>query len=135
MSPIVLSLISFLVIMGGVLFGAILRNTLPDHHLAEDSRDVVRLGAGLVGTIAALVLGLLIASAKSSFDTQSSQVQRMTADLVLVDGLLAQYGPVLLRVPAVMPEPAHARPLLGGLCCKSRKLQGSKFFAKTRYGN
>lgn len=93
MSPIVLSLITFVFILGGAAVGAILRNTLPDHHLAEDSKDVVRLGAGLVGTMAALVLGLLIASAKSSFDSQSSQVQHLTADLILLDRLLAQYGP------------------------------------------
>ena len=54
---------------------------------------MVRLGTGLIGTIAALVLGLLIASAKSSYDTQSSQIKQMTANIVLLDNLLAQYGP------------------------------------------
>lgn len=50
---------------------------------------------GLIGTIAALVLGLLIApfSAKSSYDTQSTQVTQMTSNVVLLDNLLAQYGP------------------------------------------
>src|SRR5262249_19791615 len=60
---------------------------------AEDAKDIFRLGTGLVGTIAALVLSLLIASAKTSYDTQSSQVQHMTANIVLLDRLLAQYGP------------------------------------------
>jgi hypothetical protein len=90
--PIVVSLIAFAVILGGVFVGALLRKALPDEHLAGDAKDIVRLGAGLVGTIAALVLGLLIASAKTSYDTQSSQVQRLTADVVLLDQLLAQYG-------------------------------------------
>jgi hypothetical protein len=54
---------------------------------------VVRLGTGLIGTIAALVLGLLIASAKSSYDTQSAQVRPMTANIIVLDNLLAQYGP------------------------------------------
>ncbi len=93
MSPIILSSITFAVILGGAAVGAVLRNTLPGHHLAEDAKDVVRLGAGLVGTIAALVLGLLIASAKSSYDTQSSQVRQTTASIVLLDQMLAQYGP------------------------------------------
>jgi len=53
----------------------------------------VRLGTGLIATIAALVLGLLISSAKTSFDTQTSQVQHVTADVVLLDQLLAHYGP------------------------------------------
>jgi hypothetical protein len=87
------SLIAFAVIFGGVFVGALLRNTLPGHHLADDAKDVVRLGTGLIGTIAALVLGLLIASAKGSYDTQTSQVRQVTANIVLLDRLLAQYGP------------------------------------------
>src|SRR5262249_46164196 len=59
---------------------------------------------GLIGTIAALVLGLLIASAKSSYDTQSSQVQRVTADLVLLDQLLAQYGPEARPIRELMRQ-------------------------------
>ncbi len=93
MSPIVVSLIALVVILGGALFGALLRNTLPEHHLADDTRDYVRLGTGLIATIAALVLGLLIASANSSYDTESNQVRHLTADIILLDQLLEQYGP------------------------------------------
>jgi hypothetical protein len=53
----------------------------------------VRLGTGLIGTIAALVLGLVIASANGTYQTQSSQVQQLTANIVLLDRTLAQYGP------------------------------------------
>jgi hypothetical protein len=93
MSAIALSCITFVCISGGVLLGMFLRNTLPEHHLSTDAKDVVRLGTGLIGTIAALVLGLLIASAKSSYDTQSTQIRQMTANIVLLDHLLAEYGP------------------------------------------
>jgi hypothetical protein len=86
-------LIAFAFIFGGVLIGAGLRRALPERHLADDTKDVVRLGTGLIGTIAALVLGLLIASASGSYQTQSGHVQRMTADIILLDALLAQYGP------------------------------------------
>ncbi len=79
--------------MGGAFVGALLRNVLPGRVLTEDTREVVKLGAGLVGTMSALVLGLLIASAKSSYDAQSNQVREMTADIVLLDLLLKQYGP------------------------------------------
>jgi hypothetical protein len=65
---------------------------LSGHHLSTDAKDVVRLGTGLIGTIAALVLGLLIASAKSSYDTQSTQIKQMTANIILLDHLLGQYG-------------------------------------------
>ena len=66
---------------------------LPGHQLSTEDKDVVRLGTGLIGTIAALVLGLLIASAKNSYDTQSAQVRQMTANIILLDNVLAQYGP------------------------------------------
>jgi hypothetical protein len=93
MSAAVLSGIIFLLTLGGILLGALLRHTLPKHHLSEDAQDVVRLGVGLIATIAALVLGLLIAAAKGSFDTQDTQVKQITADLILLDNILAQYGP------------------------------------------
>jgi len=93
MSPLALSVIIFVLVLGGILLGTFLRRALPHHHLSKDSQDVVRLGVGLIATIAALVLGLLIAAAKGSFDTQSGQVRQITADLILLDNLLAQYGP------------------------------------------
>jgi hypothetical protein len=104
MSQLTLSLIAFACILAGTLVGMLLRNKLPEQHLGSDAKDVVRLGAGLIGTIAALVLGLLIASAKSSFDTQGTQVKELTADVILLDQLLAQYG----------PEAAAVRNLLRG---------------------
>lgn len=93
MSPISVSSIALAVILAGALFGAWLRDTLPDRHLADDTKDYVRLGTGLIATISALVLGLLIASANSSYDTESSQVRHLTANIVLLDKLLDQYGP------------------------------------------
>jgi hypothetical protein len=93
MSPGVLSCVIFALTLGGIVLGALLRTTLPQHHLSKDSQDVVRLGVGLIATIAALVLGLLIAAAKGSFDTQSGQVKQITADIILLDALLEQYGP------------------------------------------
>jgi len=93
MSALALSFSIFALTLGGILLGALLRQALPGHHLSKDSQDVVRLGVGLIATIAALVLGLLIAAAKSSFDTQSTQVRQITADIILLDSLLAQYGP------------------------------------------
>ena len=109
LSPIAISLVAFAVILGGAFAGTLLRKALPDDHLANDAKDIIRLGAGLIGTIAALVLGLLIASSKSSYDTQSGQVQHLTADVVLLDQLLAQYGPEARPIRELM------RPALGPL--------------------
>src|SRR6516225_4849769 len=104
MSPLFLSLIAFAIILVGIFVGSLLRRTLPQHHLADDAKDIIRLGTGLIGTIAALVLGLLIASAKSSYDTQSAQVQHMTANFVLLDQLLAQYGPEARPIRILMRQ-------------------------------
>lgn len=93
MSDLALSGIIFVLMLGGIFLGARLRRTLPEHHLDERARDAVRLGVGLTATIAALVLGLLIAAAKGSFETQTTQLRQITADLILLDNILAQYGP------------------------------------------
>jgi hypothetical protein len=93
MSALTISGIVFVLTLGGIFLGTLLRRTLPEHHLSDDTKDVVRLGVGLIATIAALVLGLLIAAAKTSFDTQTGQVRQITADLILLDNTLAQYGP------------------------------------------
>ena len=93
MNSLALSAIVFALMLGGILLGALLRSALPDHHLSKDSQDAIRLGVGLIATMAALVVGLLIAAAKGSFDTQSGQVRQITADLILMDNVLAQYGP------------------------------------------
>jgi hypothetical protein len=92
MSALAMAVIAFLFMLGGGFAGALLRKTLPQHHLGEDTKDLIRLGTGLIGTMAALVLGLLIGSANGAFSTQSSRVQRMTSDVILIDNLLAQYG-------------------------------------------
>ena len=93
MSALALSCLIFVLTLGGIFIGALLRRALPEHHLREDSQVVVRLGVGLIATISALVLGLLIAAAKTSFDTQSTQITQITADFILIDSLLAEYGP------------------------------------------
>src|SRR5271169_2050593 len=69
------------------------RNFLPEGHLGQDAKDVLRLITGLIGTIAALVLGLLIASAKSSYDARNTQIKQLTSNIILLDTLLEQYGP------------------------------------------
>jgi hypothetical protein len=86
------SVIIFVLTGGGILVGTLLRRALPEHHLSDEVKDVVRLGVGLTATMVALVLGLLIAAAKGSFDTQTGQVRQITADLILLDNILAQYG-------------------------------------------
>ena len=58
MSSLLTSLVAFAIIFAGAFLGMFIRNRLPGHHLSGDTKDVVRLGTGLIGTMAALVLGL-----------------------------------------------------------------------------
>jgi len=92
LSPIEISLLSFVLMLGGAATGSLLRRALPDHHLDVHAKDIVRLGAGLVATISALVLGLLISSANSSFEAQRNEVRQMAANIILLDELLERYG-------------------------------------------
>jgi len=92
-SPIAIGLIVLVCVFGGALLGMFLRTVLPEHHLNEASKDVVKLVTGLIATLAALVLGLLIASAKNSFDTVNEGFRQSAAKVILLDRALAQYGP------------------------------------------
>ena len=93
MPPIIVSCIIFTCVFAGTLAGMSLRATLPDHHLTTDSRDVMKLGMGLIATMSALVLSLLVASAKGSYDTQRNELTQMSANVILLDRGLAHYGP------------------------------------------
>jgi hypothetical protein len=87
------SWIVFACVFGGALLGMFLRERLPEHHLDADSKDVVKLGMALVATMSALLLSLLIASAKGSYDAQSREVMQMAAGIVELDRVLSLYGP------------------------------------------
>jgi hypothetical protein len=93
MSSLEISFITLAIVFAGALLGIGLRAVLPEQELAGESREVVKLGMGLIATMAALVLGLLIASAKASFDTQNSELTEMSSKVVLLDRVLAHYGP------------------------------------------
>jgi len=78
---------------GAAVIGMVLHVKLPDRHLDQDSRDVVKLVMGLIATMSALVLSLLIASANSSYDRQSSELKVLSANVLLLDRTLKFYGP------------------------------------------
>lgn len=102
MSPLQTSLVAFACIFGGTFLGIIVRHRLPDRHLSGDTKDIVRQGTGLIATLASLVLGLLIASANGKFETESSQIKQLTANIVLLDNTLDLYGQDATPVRALL---------------------------------
>jgi hypothetical protein len=91
--PSVTTTLVFACLFGAALLGMRLRAVLPAHHLSHEAKESVRVGMGSVATMAALVLGLLVASTKSAYDTEKSEVTQMGAKVVYLDRVLENYGP------------------------------------------
>ncbi len=100
MSHLIIALTVFVCVFGSALLGLYLRTVLPEHHLSEESIGVVKLATGLIATMAALVLGLLISSAKSQLDTANADIVRNAASIVSLDRELAEYGPETQEIRA-----------------------------------
>ena len=92
MSPIVVSIIVVVCISFGGIAGLVLNRVLRPSHLTKETQDVVRLGIGMISLLSSLVLGLLIATAKSSFDTTATAVRDYAAELALLNETLRDYG-------------------------------------------
>jgi hypothetical protein len=92
MSPTIIGMIVFACTFGGALLGMWLCAILPEHHLDAESRETVKVGIGLIATMTALVLGLVTASAKSSFDAVDSAVKQAAVEVLSLDRVLARYG-------------------------------------------
>ena len=88
----IIALLAFALALVGILLGSVMQRMLPERHLSSDSKEVVKLSMGVVATLAALVLGLLVASAKSTYDARESEINQITASVILLDNLLAKYG-------------------------------------------
>ena len=83
---------TFLLIFGAASVGFLSQKLLPSHHLSEQSKGAVHLGAGLIGTLAALILGLLVSSTKGSYDQAGNLINETCASFAHADRLLANYG-------------------------------------------
>jgi hypothetical protein len=103
-SPLAIALIVFIIVLGGGFFGLVLRGLLPEHHLGEDSMGAVKLGTGLIATLSALVLGLLIASAKGYYDKIGDEVTQTAVKVMLLDRTLARYGPETKELRATLRD-------------------------------
>jgi hypothetical protein len=107
-SAMAIGWVVFVLVFGSALLAMFVHTALPEHHLSSDSKDVVKLGVALIATMSALVLSLLVASAKSSFDTRSNQLVQVSADIILLDRVLARYGPETKEARAVLQRSTAA---------------------------
>ena len=108
MSAMAIGWVVFVLVFGSALLAMFVHTALHEHHLSSDSKDVVKLGVALIATMSALVLSLLVASAKSSFDTRSNQLVQVSADIILLDRVLARYGPETKEARAVLQRSTAA---------------------------
>jgi len=86
-------LATFAVIFGGGILGLLLGRVLPEEYHSDTTKNIVQTATGMVSLLAALVLGLLVATAKNKFDTSNQQVEQFAASLMLLNRQLVNYGP------------------------------------------
>ena len=122
MNAITIASITFVCTFGSAWLGTVIRSMLPQSHIAKESQDVVRLGMGLVATMTALLLGLVTASAKGTFDSTDGAVRNSAVNTVMLDRDLARYGPetaptrdlirraVVARMESMQPAKGGAAP-------------------------
>ena len=92
MTPSIISLIALLLIFMSAVAGIFIQNTLPEHHLSEESKNIIKAARGVVVGLAALTLGLLIATAKGSFDTKGTELKASAAKTIVLNRLLLNFG-------------------------------------------
>lgn len=125
MSSLGLALVIFGIVFGGTVVGLLLRRRLPSDHVTDTSRDSLKLTIGLIATLASLVLGLVISSSKSSFDTKTDELEQIAADVLLLDRTLGAYG----------PDAGQARVLLRSLVVAGIDRVWGEDLGKTRTGS
>lgn len=139
MGSIAIGLIILGCIFGSAVLGMLLRVVVPEKGLTSESKDLVLLVTGLIGTMAALVLGLLIGTSKSSYDKQDDAVTELSANVILLDRMLLHYGPAAAEarthlrrtvtgaMARIWPEDAAAAARLGPLAAEGESLYDAIF--------
>src|SRR3954454_23403929 len=93
MNHFVIGLISFAAIFAGALIGLFAAHRLPGHHLGKETQSAINVSVAVLGTLSALVLGLMITAANSSFSARSEEVRELSLQLIRMDRNLRRYGP------------------------------------------
>ena len=109
MSHLIIGLISFAAIFGGVLIGRFAARRLPGHHLSSETQSAVTVSVAVIGTLSALVLGLMISAANSSFSARTDQLRELSLQMIRMDRNLRRYGPEGAEARATLRIWAHAK--------------------------
>ncbi len=109
MSALTIGVIVFVVVFAGALVGMLLGKVLPKERLSDETKDVIKVAMAMIATLAALVLGLLTASAKSSLDDKEDRVRTWAAEVIVLDRTLAAYGPEAQDARTLMKQVLEAR--------------------------
>src|SRR4051812_2412700 len=109
MIHLLIGLISFVAIFGGVLVGMFGARRLPGHHLSSQTQSAITVSVAVIGTLAALVLGLMITAANSSFSARTDEVRQLSLQLIRIDRNLRRYGPEAEDARAKLREWATAK--------------------------
>jgi ABC-type amino acid transport system permease subunit len=125
MSHTIVGLISFVAIFGGVIAGMLVARRLPGHHLSSETQSAVTVSVAVIGTLSALVLGLMISAANRSFSARWDDVRELSVQLIRIDRNLHRYGPEAddarlalhawgkAKTQQLFPEKGQARPSTG----------------------
>jgi hypothetical protein len=98
LSPIAVAVIAFVLIVISTLMGAFVRAKMPEHHLTGDSKEVIRLATALVATLTGLVLALMFAATRTSFEHTSAGISRLAVSFTELDEVLEDYGPAAAAI-------------------------------------
>jgi hypothetical protein len=90
-SPLI-ALIIMCTIFGAAIIGMLISRVLPDHHLSAETKAVVTTSMAVVGTMTALVIGLMISTASTSFTARDTHVAELSTDIVKMADVLDRYG-------------------------------------------
>jgi hypothetical protein len=133
-----IGLISFAAIFGGALIGRFVARRLPGHHLSSETQSVVAVSVAVIGTLSALVLGLMITSANTSFSARADEVRELSLQLIRMDRNLRRYGPEADDARAKLHEWAIAKtqqlfPEKGQPSLSSKQLSSCSRAFRTRF--
>jgi hypothetical protein len=111
MNSVTIGISAFVAIFGGALSGVWLARCLPEPHLSAESRTVVSLSMAVVGTLSALVLGLLISTASTSFGARTNAIEDLAIDIIKLNRALVRYGPEASNIRSALQDYAQQKAL------------------------